>query len=129
MSQTQCWAKIVIWKNRIYVPIDKELRGDIICKHHNVVTGGHPGQYKTWELVTCHYWWPSIANDIRPYVKRCLWCQSAKIHCNKPNAPLHPHNVPTEPWEEVGVDLIGELPKSGGYNAIAVFMDHFTKQL
>ena len=42
---------------------------------------------------------------------------------------LNPHNIPTEPWEEVGIDLIGKLPQAGGYNAIAVFTDHFTKRL
>ena len=25
--------------------------------------------------------------------------------------------------------MIGELPEAGGYNAIAVFIDHFTKRL
>ena len=34
-----------------------------------------------------------------------------------------------EPWEVIGTDLIGELPESGGFNAISVVTDKFTKQL
>ena len=82
-----------------------------------------------WELVTRTYWWPSIGNDIKRYVKGCLKCQSTKIHQNKPVGTLNPHDIPREPWEHIGVDLIGELPEAGGYNAIAVFIDHFTKRL
>ena len=37
--------------------------------------------------------------------------------------------MPSEPWEVIGTDLIGELPESGGFNAISVVMDKFTKQL
>ena len=68
-------------------------------------------------------------NDIYRYIKGCLKCQATKTHRNKPVGKLHPHDVPSEPWEIVGTDLIGELPESGGYNAIAIFMDHFTKRL
>ena len=94
-----------------------------------MITAGHPGQYKTWELVTRTYWWPSIGNDIKCYIKGCLKCQSTKVHWNKPVGTLNPHDIPREPWEHIGVDLIGELPEAGGYNAIAIFIDHFTKHL
>ena len=41
---------------------------------------------------------------------------------------LKPHDIPREPWEHIGVDLIGESEASG-YNAIVIFIDHFTKCL
>ena len=37
--------------------------------------------------------------------------------------------IPLEPWETMGMDLIGELPKAGGYDTIAVFTCHLTKCL
>ena len=64
--------------------------------------------------------------DIAKYVKGCEKCQATKIHRNTLTGLLHPHNIPLEPWEVVGTDMIGELPESGEYNAIAVFTDHFT---
>ena len=91
--------------------------------------GGHPGQYKTLELITRDYWWPGIKRDVKSYVLTCEKCQETKIHRNKPIGLLYPHNTPSEPWEVVGVDMIGELPEPGGYNAIVVITDKFTKRL
>ena len=100
-SKTKDWVNevdgIITWKNRMYVPIDRKLRTEIIKRHHDVITAGHPGQYKTWELVTRTYWWPSIGNDIKHYIKGCLKCQSTKVHWNKPVGTLNPHDIPQEP--------------------------------
>ena len=57
----------------------------------------------------------------------CKKCQATKIHCTKSTGPLHPHDVPSEPWEIVGTDLIRQLPEARGYDTICVFLDHFTK--
>ena len=81
------------------------------------------------ELITRDYWWPGIKQDVKSYVSSCEKCQETKVHRNKPTGLLHPHNIPSEPWEVVGVDMIGELPESGGYNAIVVITDKFTKRL
>ena len=48
---------LAIWKERIYIPVDKGLRGAIIKIHHS---WGHPGIHKTVELITQNYWWPGI---------------------------------------------------------------------
>ena len=55
---------MITWKNRIYVPKDRALRGDIIRAHHNEKVAGHPGRYKTQELITRNYWWPYIQSDV-----------------------------------------------------------------
>ena len=54
----------ITWKNRIYVPKDRALRGDIIRAHHDKKVAGHPGHYKTQELITRNYWWPYIQSDV-----------------------------------------------------------------
>ena len=115
------------WKNWIYIPKNQGLRGKIIKAHHDSILAGHPGQYKTWELITCTYWWPSVNRDIAQYVKGCKKCQATKVHRMKPVGLLKLHDVPLEPWETIGTDLIGELPEARGYNAIAVVTDKFTK--
>ena len=120
---------VVTWQGRIYVPKDRDLRGQVIQAHHDTVLAGHPGRYKTQELITRNYWWPGISRDVRTYVTGCEKCQATKAHRSKPVGPLHPHDAPTEPWETIGTDLIGELPESGGYNAISVTVDHFTKRV
>ena len=51
---------LVLFQNHIYVPKDKSLQGCIIGMHHDTQVTGHPGQYKTIELLTRTYWWPSV---------------------------------------------------------------------
>jgi len=99
------------WR-RIYVPKNKHLQEDIIREHHDSVAAGHPGWYKTQELITRNYWWPYIQLDIRKYIDGCEMCQRTKVHHKKPKNPLHSNEVPSRPWEHISVDLIGELPES-----------------
>ena len=120
---------IIMWKHRVYVPKDHRLREDIIRLHHDTPLAGHLGQYKTHELITRNYQWPGIMKDIRKYVEGCEKCQRAKPIWQKPQSTLHPHEVPSEPWQVITVDLIGKLPESQGYNGICVFVDKLTKQI
>ena len=62
---------MITWKNWIYVPKDRALWGDIIQAHHDEKTAGHPGWYKTQELITRNYWWPYIQSSVRRYVEGC----------------------------------------------------------
>ena len=121
--------RIVEWKGRIYVPIDSKLWEDIIREHHDSRLAGHLGQYKTHELITRDYWWPRILRDVHRYVKGCESCQRTKPRRTPVTAPLHPHDVPTKPWEQVSINLIGPLPKSTGYNAVLVVVDRFSKMI
>ena len=87
------------WKNWIYILKNQELQGKIIKVHHDSILAGHPGQYKTWELITRTYWWHSVNRDIAQYVKGCEKCQATKVHRTKPVGLLKLHDVPLEPWK------------------------------
>jgi transposase InsO family protein len=121
--------KVVTWKGRVYVPVDRQLREDIIREHHDSRLAGHPGQYRTHELITRDYWWPRLLHDVRKYVEGCETCQRTKPRHSRPAAPLHPHEIPTRPWEIISLDLIGPLPESAGHNAILVIVDRFSKMI
>ena len=48
------WRKntqIITLQEQIYVPKDEFLRGSVIKAHHDLPALGHPGHYKTLELV------------------------------------------------------------------------------
>ena len=120
---------IVMFQERLYVPRNKRLREDIIRKHHDVPTAGHPGQKSTRELITRNYFWPQLTWDVNRYVSGCVKCQMTKPKRQLPRAPLNPHDAPPHPWHTISGDLIGELPQSSGYNAICVFVDRFSKQI
>ena len=125
------WTKqdeLILWEGRIYVPKNKELRAGIIKSHHDSIIAGHPGRERTRELITRNYWWPRIRTDVNRYVEGCQACQRNKIdHC-KVAAPLNPNETPVGPWRTITQDIVGPLPESQGYNAIAVITDMHTKR-
>ena len=58
----------------------------------------------------------------------CDTCQHYKP-TRHPRATLQPHNVPDGPWQTVGIDLVTSLPIVNGYDAIVVYIDHYSKQV
>ena len=120
-------GQLVTWEHRIYVPKDPILQEKIIRLHHTSITTGHPGRFKTQELITRNYWWPRIQADVQSYVDGCETCQRTKTHHGKRHAPLNPNAIPSGPWETVTADMIGPLPASNGFDAILVIVDWFSK--
>jgi len=62
---------LVLFRGKVYVPLDAQLRHDIVEAHHNTTVTGHLGWWKTTELVACNYWWPGMGHYIAKYVKGC----------------------------------------------------------
>jgi hypothetical protein len=115
------------FKDWVYVPLDKKLRGDIISQHHDTPLTGHYGHFKTVENITHDYWWPTIHRDVKAYVDGCETCQWTKPNRLPHKTPLHPFDPPSQPWEIITVDLIGPFPECQGYNMIMTIVDWFTK--
>jgi hypothetical protein len=100
----------------------------ILQSRHDSLSAGHPGQHKTYDLVTRDFWWPGIRNYIKNYVKSCDVCQRNKASRHKPYGLLEPLPIPSLPWSSIGMDFIVKLPKSQGYDSILVFVCKRTKQ-
>lgn len=118
---------IVTYKDLVYVPRDKHLRERIVYAHHDTPIAGHPGRFKTAELIQRNYWWPGVLTDVSKYVRACEKCQRAKPRQGPIATNLHPFQPPENPWESISADLIGPLPQSNGFNAIFVVKDRGTK--
>jgi hypothetical protein len=58
----------------IYVPPDKALRHRFLKAHHDDYLAGHPSQYRTTELITRNYYWPTVLKDTKKYVAACPTC-------------------------------------------------------
>ena len=43
---------LILFRGKVYVPKDKDLRREIVKLHHDSVVAGHPGRWKTLELVS-----------------------------------------------------------------------------
>ena len=72
------WREVdsIMYKERkVYVPKDEKLRAEIIRLHHDMLIGGHGGQWKMVELVTRNFWWPGVTKEVKRYVEGCNACQ------------------------------------------------------
>jgi len=119
---------LVFYKGRVYIPKVSELRKRIVRLCHGSLSTGHPGRRGTLDLVTRLYWWPGMTAFVNKYVEGCDTCQRYKP-ARHPRAILQPHDVPNGPWQTIGVDLITGLPQVGKYDAIVVYIDHYSKQV
>jgi len=100
LSTKQLWSEewseeqgLVLFRGKVYVPKDIKLRLEIIKLHHDTSVAGHPGQWKTLELVTRNYWWPGITMQVKNYVSGCDRCQRMKSFPEKPAGKLKPNEA------------------------------------
>ena len=119
---------LVLFKGKVYVPLDAQLRHDIVEAHHDTPVTGHSGRWKTTKLVARNYWWPGMGRYIAKYVKGCDLCNQTKTFLTAPAGKLMPNHIPYRRWQIISVDLITELPQSHGYNSILVAVDRLSKR-
>ena len=121
---------LLLYRGKVYIPKDdnEDLRRVIVQIHHDLPSAGHPGRWKTYELVSWNYWWPGISTFVKRYVTSCDTCQRMKNRPQQPYGPLMPNPVPGGPWDVITVDLITQLPESDGFDAICVVVDRFSKR-
>src|SRR6202030_1799865 len=87
--------------DRVYVPMNPDLRRRITSQHHYTQIAGHAARWKTLELVSQNYWWPQMSHYIGQYVKTCGLCLRAKIPRRRPLGELHSVTVPESQWEVI----------------------------
>src|SRR5246500_2535098 len=113
------------YQGKIYVPEHADLHHSIIKLYHDKPHAGHPGRFKTMELVKREYWWPGMNNTIKKWIEGCATCQQMKVntHPTKPRIQPIKSNT-TRPFQQVTCDFITDLPPSNGFDSIMVVVDH-----
>jgi hypothetical protein len=78
-----------------------------------------------WDLVKHQYEGPWLRQFVEDYVKGCAKCQESKPMTLQPKAPLLQFDTHMEegPFQYISIDLITDLPRSEGYNAILMIID------
>ena len=111
-------------RNRQIIPRTKMT--EILKQLHDAPLAGHLGQDNTYQKTSQHYYWPGMKKDIIRYVQTCKTCQ--KRQRRRGEAPLEPISKHPEPFYQIGVDVMGPMPKTPtGKRYVVVAIDHFTK--
>ena len=109
------WKDGYLWhEGKIWVPNNKEIRLDLIRRHHNILQAGHGGTAKTTELLQRTYYWPHRRDMIKQYVKNCDTCERTKVVRHSPYGQMKPNEAQNRLWKSISMDLITDLPKSEG---------------
>ena len=84
---------LLLYRGKVYIPhsTDEHLRRRIVSAHHDLASAGHPGRWKTYELVSRNYWWPGMTKFVNEYVDTCEICKCTKIFPAQPQGPLQPN--------------------------------------
>jgi len=116
-------------EEKVYIPKDEKLRAEIIRLHHDMLVGGHRGQWKTVELVTQNFWWPRVTKEVKRYVEGYDVCQQNKNHTEQPAGKLMSNSVPEKPWTHISADFTTKLSLAQGYDSILVVVNRLTKMV
>ena len=90
-------SDVLVKGDRIVIP--KSLRKDVLSKLHNAHQGMSRSKHRARQ--TCY--WPTMNMEIEKMIQKCNECLHYKP--SKKVEELHPHTVPTRPWQKVGTDL------------------------
>ena len=92
---------------------------------------GHLGIQKTVKELRRKYYFPGFIEYLISYINICQTCLQAKSpNHNKIQLPLNPVNSNTSfPADIMQIDIVGPLPKSGGFSYILTGTDIFSKYM
>jgi hypothetical protein len=112
--------------NRPLLVVPATLRRQFMYAHHNApLSGGHRGRDSTLSSLRQKYYWPGMVCDVRKWVRKCIACVKRKASQVKQG--LMQIRTYSEPWDTVGIDLIGPFPETKtGYKYVLTVTDFFS---
>ena len=113
---------------QIFIP--KQLVNEVLRNLHGEF-GKHAGIAKTILAYREKYYYPNMAQLIRECVMSCEQClRESRINPRLTRPPLqNPNEYITAPEDAMQIDLVPELPPSGGYENIVTAMDVSSRYL
>lgn len=114
-------------EGRIYVGAQGASREQILWECYDSAYGGHSGQDATFKKISQFFIWPGLKQEVKNYVDSCDICQRIKSGTSFPGGLLQPLPIPSQVWEDLSMDFIEGLPKSGDKDCILVIVDRFSK--
>jgi len=115
---------LLLFQGRIFVPDDSALWPKLLSDAHDTA---HEGMQKTLHRLKSSFYNGHLSKLVREYVCGCSVCQRNKTEHLHPGGLLQPLPVPSNVWNDIGMDFIEGFPKVGGKSVILTVVDRFSK--
>ncbi|GKC24457.1 ty3-gypsy retrotransposon protein [Tanacetum coccineum] len=118
---------LVFITGKLFIPSDLQIREQLLAEFHSSFIGGHAGINATVKRLSSTFTWLGLKKDVAHFVKSCTVCQAIKHPNHKPYGLLQPLPTPSQPWHDISMDFITQLPPSKGKVSIWVIVDRLSK--
>lgn len=109
----------------------RRIREILISHAHSILA--HLGPRKTSTYLRENVWWKGLNGDVEAFCDTCQTCSTSKPTNHRPYGLLSTLEIPTRPWETMGIDFVGPLPESknlnGTFDMIMVAICHLTSMV
>ena len=114
-------------QSRLLLLVPDCLKTEVLEGCHDLPTGGHMGQRKTYERIRQKYLWHAMSVDVKLYVRSCAVCNRQKHPSVRPKASLGSYQAGA-PMERIHIDILGPLTESNRHNKyVLLLVDQFSK--
>ncbi|GKV34371.1 hypothetical protein SLEP1_g42748 [Rubroshorea leprosula] len=119
----------ILWfGDRLCVPRNHALRGEIMGDAHYTSYTIHPGSTKMYRDLRSTFWWRNMKREIARFVSQCLTCQKVKAEHQRLPGKLQPLPIPQWKWENITMDFVTGLARTlKGNDSVWVIVDRLTK--
>ena len=107
-SQKFSWKSV--YKERLYLCKNSQLKKNIILELHTSPLGGHSGFLKAYNRIKKDFFGDGLKYDIQNFLVEYLVFQKNKVDTIKTPGLLQPLSIPSQRWEEVSMDFIKVYP-------------------
>ncbi|GJT64869.1 ty3-gypsy retrotransposon protein [Tanacetum coccineum] len=105
---------LVFITGKLFIPPISKIREQLLAEFHSSFIGGHAGINATVKRLSSTFTWLGLKKDVAHFVKSCTVCQAIKHPNHKPYGLLQPLPTPSQPWHDISMDFITQLPPSKG---------------
>ncbi len=113
-------------KKRLLV-VHRAMTETVLQLAHAHPLAGHLGAANTTQRIRDRFHWPGLEAEVKQFCQACPMCQKTSPR-PPPPTPLIPLPIIEVPFECIGMDLVGPLPKSArGHKHILVIVDYSTR--
>ena len=113
------WREGLLFKSILTHTMDREFRLALPHSQRNQVMRmahegfSHMGARRVVLLIKRNFVWPGMGHEITAYCRSCEHCQKA-AKSKATQVPMMQRKVFSEPFEVMGIDIVGPMPKGKG---------------